>query len=324
MSCKSTRTFTMENPEKGIKELTEIENVANEILRDKSEIVALDKRRNSNREGIRALMKEKKKTSWMAVGPVLIKLRTEKAKTLLEKDQLATDTEINKLRSELKLKVNKLQDLEYKDPIPGLTLKPLNKQEFSAFKQWIPAHVDVPKNVVCDKLARFCAERGTRTILPSASAEEAGCIIDETSETEHTQEHHTRLRTVGGWTEEILGLTELKEPWSLDHIFKYQEIHSRDSVGKLVIIAYLLNALTGAVCLWCVVQRTKLCLDFAVTAHFLHLILCWIYNGYFPVSVFWWLLNIVSAGIMCICGELLCMRTELKAIPLSSTPKVGL
>ncbi|KAF6217374.1 hypothetical protein GE061_001728 [Apolygus lucorum] len=78
---------------------------------------------------------------------------------------------------------------------------------------WIPAHVDVPKNVVCDKLARFCAERGTRTILPSASAEEAGCIIDETSETEHTQEHHTRLRTVGGWTEEILGLTELKEPW---------------------------------------------------------------------------------------------------------------
>ncbi|KAF6199521.1 hypothetical protein GE061_007547 [Apolygus lucorum] len=79
--------------------------------------------------------------------------------------------------------------------------------------EWIPAHVDVPKNVVCDKLARFCAERGTRTILPSASAEEAGSIINETSETEHTQEHHTRLRTVGGWTEEIFGLTDLKEPW---------------------------------------------------------------------------------------------------------------
>uniref|UniRef100_A0A0A9YK80 p53 and DNA damage-regulated protein 1 n=1 Tax=Lygus hesperus TaxID=30085 RepID=A0A0A9YK80_LYGHE len=130
----------MENPEKGIKGLTEIEHVANEILRDKSEIVALDKRRNGNREGIRALMKEKKKTSWMAVGPVLIKLRTEKAKTLLEKDQQATDTEINKLRSELKLKVNKLQDLEYKDPIPGLTLKPLSRNEFSAFKQVYGEH----------------------------------------------------------------------------------------------------------------------------------------------------------------------------------------
>ncbi|BES87515.1 Integral membrane protein S linking to the trans Golgi network [Nesidiocoris tenuis] len=109
---------------------------------------------------------------------------------------------------------------------------------------------------------------------------------------------------------------------SLDHVFKYQEIHSRDSIGKLVIVAFLLNALTGAVSLWCLVQRTKLCLDFACTVHFLHLILCWIYNGYFPVSLFWWVLNIVSAGIMCICGELLCMRTELKAIPLSSPPKV--
>lgn len=45
---------------------------------------------------------------------------------------------------------------------------------------------------------------------------------------------------------------------------------------------------------------------------------------YFPTTISWWLLNIISAGIMCICGELLCMRTELKAIPLTSTPKVGL
>uniref|UniRef100_A0A0V0GAI9 Protein SYS1 homolog n=2 Tax=Triatominae TaxID=70999 RepID=A0A0V0GAI9_TRIDM len=111
---------------------------------------------------------------------------------------------------------------------------------------------------------------------------------------------------------------------SLDHIFKYQEIHGRDGIGKLIIISYLLNSLTGAVSLWCLVQRTKLCLDFSATAHFFHLVLCWIYNGYFPTTISWWLLNIISAGIMCICGELLCMRTELKAIPLTSTPKVGL
>ncbi|KAF6207609.1 hypothetical protein GE061_016056 [Apolygus lucorum] len=86
----------------------------------------------------------------------------------------------------------------------------------SAFK-WIPAHVDVPKNVVCDKLARFCAERGTRTILPSASAEEAGCIIDETSETEHTQEHHTRLRTHRS-TYSCSLRTSLREMTSLENL----------------------------------------------------------------------------------------------------------
>ncbi|PSN51089.1 Protein SYS1 [Blattella germanica] len=111
---------------------------------------------------------------------------------------------------------------------------------------------------------------------------------------------------------------------SLDHLFKYQEIHVRDFGGKLVITAFVLNALVGALGLWFIVQRTKQCLDFSSTAHLIHLVVCWYYNGHFPSAFSWWLLNLVCLAIMCVCGEFLCMRTELQAIPLNMGPKADL
>lgn len=76
--------------------------------------------------------------------------------------------------------------------------------------------------------------------------------------------------------------------------------------------------------LWFLIQRTKQCLDFSCTAHLIHLFACWFYNGHFPSSISWWLLHIACLAIMCICGEFLCMRSELKAIPLSLGPKADL
>ncbi|XP_067006460.1 protein SYS1 homolog [Anabrus simplex] len=111
---------------------------------------------------------------------------------------------------------------------------------------------------------------------------------------------------------------------SLDHLFKYEEIHVRDANGKLVIAAFVLNALLGALGLWFIVQRTKQCLDFTCTAHFFHLLACWYYNAHFPSAFSWWLLNVACITIMCVCGEFLCMRTELQAIPLNLGPKVDL
>ncbi|CAB0045306.1 unnamed protein product [Trichogramma brassicae] len=56
---------------------------------------------------------------------------------------------------------------------------------------------------------------------------------------------------------------------------------------------FILNSIVGALALWYLVQRTKQCMDFL------------------------WCLNLVTTTIMCVCGEFLCMKTELKAIPLS-------
>lgn len=72
------------------------------------------------------------------------------------------------------------------------------------------------------------------------------------------------------------------------------------------------------------VKRTKQCWDFACTAYVCHLVICWIYNAVFPGGLSWWLTMIVSAVLMTVMGEFLCMRTELKAIPLGLGPKADL
>ena len=42
---------------------------------------------------------------------------------------------MNKLRSDLKVKVNKLRDLEHTSPVPGLMLNPMSREEMNAVGQ---------------------------------------------------------------------------------------------------------------------------------------------------------------------------------------------
>lgn len=55
-------------------------------------------------------------------------------------DQVQLDTQINKLRSELKVKVNTLRDMEFQSPVPGLMLSPLSRAELSAMGQTMGRH----------------------------------------------------------------------------------------------------------------------------------------------------------------------------------------
>lgn len=43
--------------------------------------------------------------------------------------------EINKIRSDLKIKVNELRDLEHTPPVPGLMLTPMSSSEMSAMNK---------------------------------------------------------------------------------------------------------------------------------------------------------------------------------------------
>ena len=110
---------------------------------------------------------------------------------------------------------------------------------------------------------------------------------------------------------------------SLGHLFDYTDFIFKESQGKLLLSAFLLNSLTGSLGLWSIVKRTKQCWDFAITTHLFHLIVCCIYSG-FPRTAVWWLVNLLSVIFMTVLGEFLCMRTELQAIPLSMGPKVNL
>lgn len=104
---------------------------------------------------------------------------------------------------------------------------------------------------------------------------------------------------------------------SMDQLFTQTDLDLLEDSGRVQVIAFLLNSLTSAVAIWYIVQRAKLCLDFAVTTHFLHFLGCWIFNHHIPQTLPWWILNVIGCAIMTVCGEFLCMRTEMKAIPLS-------
>lgn len=123
------------NYQKQLLHMTAIEMKAQEILIDKNDSVSLDMRRNLDREALRALEKTTERNVWTMVGSSLVKLPVEKAKELLEKDLKEANIEINKIRSNLKVKVNELRDLEYQDKYTGFSLNALSQKELSAMKQ---------------------------------------------------------------------------------------------------------------------------------------------------------------------------------------------
>lgn len=56
-------------------------------------------------------------------------------KECLDLDQKQCDIEINKIRSDLRVKVNDLRDMEHNPPVPGLLLKPMSKSELTVVNQ---------------------------------------------------------------------------------------------------------------------------------------------------------------------------------------------
>jgi len=116
--------------------IKEVESKAEEVLSDRREIVDLDRKRNQNREAIRALKSTEgqEDKTWLAMGNTFFKLPTDKAKNLIEKDQVSLDREINILRSNLKTKVNSLRDLEGHEKLKGFDLKALSSDEMKALQ----------------------------------------------------------------------------------------------------------------------------------------------------------------------------------------------
>ena len=124
--------------------LTDIEIAAEEVLSSKQEIVDLDRKRNSNREAIRALEKEEKNhykgansKAWLAMGNSFFRLPVRNAIGMLQTDQKQLDISVNKLRSDLKDKVNTLRDKEGKEELKGFGLVPLSKEEMTSINNVI-------------------------------------------------------------------------------------------------------------------------------------------------------------------------------------------
>lgn len=67
-------------------------------------------------------------------GSMFIKMPHLKTKEMIQKDQEHLDKEIERLRSQLKVKVNRLLEAQGKPELKGFNLNPLNQDELKALQ----------------------------------------------------------------------------------------------------------------------------------------------------------------------------------------------
>ena len=67
------------------------------------------------------------------------------------------------------------------------------------------------------------------------------------------------------------------------------------------------------------VSRSKLVPDFALTIHFIHLIVTSFYAKSIPTNLLWWLLQAVSATLLVMLGIWACRYRELQPISFGGT-----
>jgi hypothetical protein len=103
----------------------------------------------------------------------------------------------------------------------------------------------------------------------------------------------------------------------LEQMFSAHALRLSHPGGWIALSAFFINSLAGGCFLCVVVERAKKCLDFTVTSHVLHLCACTAYDG-FPGTWEWWVITTMNIVVMAMLGEYLCMRREMRDIPLLS------
>ncbi|XP_043726055.1 protein SYS1 homolog [Telopea speciosissima] len=103
---------------------------------------------------------------------------------------------------------------------------------------------------------------------------------------------------------------------SLIYFFDYSTLTTSTITGWCVIASFLLTALAGAFYVFYLVERAKKCLDFSATLYIVHLFICIIYGGW-PSSITWWVVSGTGIAVMALLGEWLCIRRELREIPIT-------
>eukprot|EP00116_Pleurobrachia_bachei_P014883 sb/3475145/ len=107
------------------------ESLGEEVIADQQEIVDLDRKRNTNREALRALKTQDDKV-WVLMGNEFVKVDKVVAEGWLQNDQSVLDKEIDSLRDGLKDKVAAIKRMEGSELSSGFNLKPMGRGELGA------------------------------------------------------------------------------------------------------------------------------------------------------------------------------------------------
>ncbi|KAK2763789.1 hypothetical protein FQN54_009406 [Arachnomyces sp. PD_36] len=97
-------------------------------------------------------------------------------------------------------------------------------------------------------------------------------------------------------------------------ILSWRSIRGDTTVGWTLGLVWMLNSLIGVVFLLLLISRSKLVPDFALTIHFVHLIVTSLYTHSLPTNWLWWGLQFSSAALMTFLGIWACQWRELRPI----------
>jgi hypothetical protein len=113
----------------------------------------------------------------------------------------------------------------------------------------------------------------------------------------------------------VVGETPLQAPLQM---FDWR-VFRLDSVrGYVSVIAFVAAASLACVVMLLVVGRAKKCLDFCSTMYGYHALTVVAVSRSLPRSFLWWVLLVVGVVLSTVCSELVCLRRELREIPVSS------
>ncbi|KAF1984155.1 hypothetical protein K402DRAFT_396086 [Aulographum hederae CBS 113979] len=105
----------------------------------------------------------------------------------------------------------------------------------------------------------------------------------------------------------------------LDLLLSWRSLRGDVTVGWMLGLVWMLNSLICVIFLMLLVARSKLIPDFALTIHFLHLLVTSFYSRSIPSYWFWWALQIASAALMTFLGVWSCQWRELRPIKFGGT-----
>ncbi|KAL1854246.1 hypothetical protein Plec18170_005010 [Paecilomyces lecythidis] len=104
------------------------------------------------------------------------------------------------------------------------------------------------------------------------------------------------------------------QPFSLALIFSWDSLRGDTTIGWMLGLVWMLNSFLSVIFLLLFVTRSKLIPDFALTIHFIHLVVVSLYTHSLPSNWLWWGLQFGSAALMTFLGIWACQWRELKPI----------
>ncbi|EGX46975.1 hypothetical protein TWF173_001628 [Orbilia oligospora] len=106
----------------------------------------------------------------------------------------------------------------------------------------------------------------------------------------------------------------LGSAFSLDLMFSWVPLQADNAVGWTLAMVWICNSLTNVISITLLIIRTKFVLDFALTIHFIHLIITSLYSHSLPSSWLWWAVQLGSSLITISLASWLCQKRELRPL----------